>query len=242
MPELSILIPCLNEADSLPLLIERLEKLSISTDLDVETIILDDASTDDTIEVARMLQAGHAGLNIRIIHRFEPRRGYGALIRYGLACATGRYSLLVAADGAHPIEMVGEYLARARQGAQLVQCSRYERPEDQEDIPPRFRTYQAVYRALVRLLLGWDIRDPTCSFKLVDRIYLLAIGIRQNGVAVVPEITFKVWLSGGKVVYVPGRQTFRRRGISQFRILREARSYGYVLLRAWLHRLGLSWF
>jgi glycosyltransferase involved in cell wall biosynthesis len=233
MPELSILIPCLNEADSLPLLIDRLEKLSISTDLDVETIILDDASTDDTIEVARMLQATHGALNIRIIHRFEPRRGYGALIRYGLACATGRYCLLVAADGAHPIEMVGDYLALARRGAQLVQCSRYERPEDQEDIPPRFRTYQAIYRSLVRLLLGWDIRD---------RIYLLAIGIRHNGVAVVPEITFKIWLSGGRVVFVAGRQTFRRRGISQFRILREACGYGYVLLRAWLHRLGLPWF
>ena len=76
MPELSILIPCLNEADSLPLLIERLEKLSISTDLDVETIVLDDASTDDTIEVARALQATRAALNIRIIHRFEPRIGH----------------------------------------------------------------------------------------------------------------------------------------------------------------------
>jgi glycosyltransferase involved in cell wall biosynthesis len=242
VPELSILIPCRNEADNLPLLIERLEKLSISTDLDVETIVLDDASTDDTIDVARVLQATHGALNIRIIHRFEPRKGYGALIRYGLACATSRYCLLVAADGAHPIEMVGEYLAHARQGAQLVQCSRYERPEDQEDIPPRFRVYQAVYRSLVHLLLGWDIRDPTCSFKLIDRIFLLAIGIRHNGVAVVPEITFKVWLGGGKVTFVPGRQTFRRRGISQFRILREACSYGYVLLRAWLHRCGLSWF
>jgi glycosyltransferase involved in cell wall biosynthesis len=242
VPELSILIPCLNEADSLPLLIGRLEKLSISTDLDVETIILDDASTDDTIEVARMLQASHVALNIRIIHRFEPRKGYGALIRYGLACATGRYCLLVAADGAHPVEMLGEYLAHARRGAQLVQCSRYERPEDHEDIPPRFRTYQAIYRSLVRLLLGWDIRDPTCSFKLVDRIYLLAIGIRHNGAAAVPEITFKVWLSGGKVEFLPGRQSFRRRGISQFAFAREALSYSYVLLRAWLHRLGLPWF
>ena len=241
MPELSILISCLNEAGHLPELIERLEKISISTDLDVETIILDDASTDDTLGVAKALQAQHEALNIRIIHRFEPRKGYGALIRYGLACAMGRYCLLVAADGAHPIEMLGEYLVYARRGAQLVQCSRYERPEDQDDIPPRFRMYQAIYRSLVRLLLGWDIRDPTCSFKLVDRTYLLAIGIRQNNLAVVPEIAFKVWLSGGKIVFVPGSQSFRPRGISEYRQLREATNYAYVLLRAWLHRLGLAW-
>src|SRR5881396_325066 len=166
MPELSILIPCLNEADSLPLLIERLEKLSISTDLDVETIVLDDASTDDTIEVARALQATRAALNIRIIHRFEPRRGYGALIRYGLACASGRYCLLVAADGTHPIENLPTYVREAQRGAQLVQCSRYERPEDAEAIPARFKFYVGIYRTFVRLLLGWDVRDPTCSYRL----------------------------------------------------------------------------
>lgn len=242
MPELSVLIPCLNEAERLPPLIERLEKLFISADLDIETIILDDASTDGTLGVARELRAAHPALNVRIIHRFEPRRGYGALIRYGLACATGRYCLLVAADGAHPIETLPDYLMHARKGAQLVQCSRYERAEDQADIPSRFRCYQGAYRWLVRMLLGWDVRDPTCSFKLVDRIYLLAIGIRHNGTAVVPEITFKVRLSGGKIVFVPGSQSFRERGISQFRFLREALSYAYVLLRAWLHRLGVSWF
>ena len=138
--------------------------------------------------------------------------------------------------------MLPDYLAQARKGAQLVQCSRYERAEDQAESPPRFRRYQAAYRWLVRLLLDWDVRDPTCSFKLVDRVYLLAIGVRHNGTAVVPEITFKVRLSGGTIVFVPGSQSFRERGISQFRLVREALSYGYVLLRAWMHRLGVSWF
>lgn len=242
MPEISILIPCLNEAENLPLLIERLEKVCIGADLDVETIILDDASEDGTMEMAKILQSRHKSLDIRIIHRFHPRRGYGALIRYGLACAMGRYCLLVAADGAHPIEMLPTYLSEARKGAQLVQCSRYEQPKDNQNIPAKFKHYQAVYRAFVRLLLGWDIRDPTCSFKLVDRIYIMAIGIRSNGLNVVPEIAFKVKLSGGKIVFVPGSQSFRQRGISQFRFIREVSSYAHVLLRAWLHRLGLPWF
>ncbi len=242
MPELSILIPCLNEAEHLPFLIQRLERVCIGADLDVETIILDDASEDDTIGVAQALQTKHKPLNIRVIHRFEPRRGYGALIRYGLAHATGRYCLLVAADGAHPIETLPIYLSEARKGAQLIQCSRYERPEDNESIPQRFKFFQALYRLFVRLLLGWDIRDPTCSFKLVDRIYLLAVGIRSNGLSLIPEITFKVHLSGGKIIFIPGSQSFRHRGISQFQFLREATWYGHVLLSAWLHRVGFLWF
>src|SRR3972149_11982390 len=106
MAELSILTPCLDEGDSLSSLIERLEKVSIGADLDVETIVLDDASTDDTLEVAKGLRAAHPSLQLRIVPRFEPRRGYGAPIRYGLACATGRYCLIVAADRAPPMEQV----------------------------------------------------------------------------------------------------------------------------------------
>lgn len=243
MPEVSLLIPCLNEAENLPKLLERVERVCLGADLDVETIILDDASEDDTLKVAQALRAKHKPLNLRVIHRFEPRRGLGSLIRYGLAYATGRYALLMTADGAHPIEDLPKYLAEARKGAQLVQCSRYERPEDGADIPTKFKDYSSVYKGLAGALLGWDMRDPTCSFKLMDRTFLLAVGVRANNLSLIPEITFKTYLAGGKVAIVPGRQSFRERGISQFHFLREASSYAYVLLRAWLHKAGtLSWF
>lgn len=243
MPELTILIPCLNEAHCLPALLDRLEQVVIAGDLDVETIVLDDASEDDTIGTARALQRCHRALDIRIVHRLEPRRGYGTLIRYGMAHARGRYCLFMAADGAHPIEMLPQYLAAAREGAHLVQCSRHERPEDSEPIPANIRLYQTLYRNAVRWLLGWDIRDPTCSFKLVDRVFVQALGMHSAGLSLIPEIPFKVYLSGGKIVFVPGRQEFRERGISQFRFTREASAYGFVLARAWLHRAGIqSWF
>lgn len=243
MPEISILIPCLNEARHLPAVVERLERVCTAADLDVETLILDDASEDDTIRVARALQARHRALNIRVVHRFTPRRGFGALIRYGMAHASSRYCLLMTADGAHPLEMLPAYLVETRKGAQLVQCSRYEEPRHSANIPPRFKLYQGAFRRTARVLLGWDPRDPTCSFKLVDRIYLQAVGVRANNLSLIPEISFKVQLTKGKIVYMAGGQSFREKGISQFRFFRESTSYGYVLLRAWLHRLGLlSWF
>ncbi len=243
MPELSLLIPCLNEARHLPDLLARLESVCTTTDLDVETILLDDASTDETLQVAQALRAKHRPLNIRVIHRFEPRRGFGALVRYGIAHASGRYFLLLTADGTHPIEDIPRYLAEARQGAQLVQCSRYERDADHHNIPGRFKTYQGLYRATAKWLLGWDPRDPTCSFKLIDRTFLLAIGVRALNLSLIPELAFKVYLAGGKIVFLPGTQTFREKGISHFQFLRECTSYGYVLTRATLHRARLlAWF
>ncbi len=243
MPEVSLLIPCLNEAPNLPALLERLERVCLAADLDVETLILDDASEDDTLKVAQALRTKHRPLNIRVVHRFEPRRGLGALIRYGLAHATGRYALLITADGAHPIEDIPKYVSEARSGAQLVQCSRYERAEDSQDIPTRFQRYSSAYRVAVRALLGWDMRDPTCSFKLVDRTFLLAVGMRANNLSLIPEMVFKTHLAGGRVHIVPGRQSFRKKGISQFNFIRESSSYAYVLIRAALHRASIwGWF
>lgn len=243
MPEISVLIPCLNEEANLPRLIERLEGVCLGADLDVETLILDDASEDRTLEVAQSLRARHKSLNIRVVHRFEPRLGFGSIIRYGLAHATGRYCLLMTADGVHPIEDLPRFAAEARKGAQLVQTSRYERPEDSENVPSRFKGYQDVYRTAVRALLRWDVRDPTCSFKLFDRTFILAVGVRANNLSLIPELVFKTHLAGGKIAFLPGKQSFRAKGISQFNFAREASSYGYVLVRAWLHKIGAaSWF
>ena len=64
-----------------------------------------------------------------------------------------------------------------------------------------------------------------------------------NNLSIVPEIAFKTYLLGGRIVFVPGSQGFHPKGISQFRFVREATSYGYVLIRAALHKAGvLSWF
>mgnify|MGYP001566335774 CR=1 FL=1 len=66
---------------------------------------------------------------------------------------------------------------------------------------------------------------------------------KRLSLRVIPEIVFKTHLAGGKIVFVPGAQSFREKGISQFHFLREASSYAYVLIRAALHRWGLlTWF
>lgn len=242
MPELSVLIPCMNEAHMLRPLIERLQRVCIESDIDLETIILDDASQDDTIGIAKAIQRQFRALNIRVIHHAKPKRGYGALIRYGLAHATGRYCLLASTNATHPIEALPRFLTEARSGAHLVECCSCNGRRNGQDVPSTSRPFHAIYRLLGRLLLPVNVHDPTCSFKLIDRIYLMAIGIRSNGRAVVPEISLKMCLSGAKVASIEEVQVSTKPDILQFRLMREGFGYVYVLLRAWWHRLGFSWF
>ncbi|MCX6623768.1 MAG: glycosyltransferase family 2 protein, partial [Acidobacteria bacterium] len=210
--------------------------------MDVETVISDDASEDQTLAVAVELQQAYPDLRIRILHRYKPRRGYGAVVRYGLAHATGRFAAVVAANGQNPIELLPGMLRLAREGAHLVQCSRYGRAEDERTVPLVYRCYQGIYRVVVRVFVGRSLPDSTYGFKLFDRVLAFALGLSSNKFSLSPEITFKILLAGGNVQFVHGSRPPRFKGGPGFVLLRDAPGYLRVLLRAALHRIGILWF
>jgi dolichol-phosphate mannosyltransferase len=240
--ELSIIVPCLNERENLPIIIPKLADLIIHHKLDAELVILDDASVDDTFAVARDIMSRYQGIQWCLFRRYQPRRGYGAVIRYGLAQAIGKYAISVSADDVDPIEMIPGFLQKMREGAAMVQCSRYLRSEDANTIPFKYKFYQSIYRRLVKILLKQNIRDSTYSFKMYERVPMLAIGLTSNRFSISPEITFKTLLAGGRIEYVPGSQGTRVYGTSKFKFLKEGRGFSWVLFRSALHRIGILWF
>jgi dolichol-phosphate mannosyltransferase len=241
MPELSILVPCRDQGQTLPSLAARLQGVCVESDIELETIILDDASEDGTLKMGMALQQQYPALNVRVIHRARPRKGYGALLRFGLAHAAARYCLVVSPDETHPIELLPRYLAAARRGAHLVYCSGCTHSSNGNHIPATLK-HHGAYRALSRLLIASDLPDPACSFMLIDRIYLMAIGVHSNGLAVMPEMCFKIRLSGGAVVPITADNGPTISPIVPSTWRGEGLGFLYVLLRAWWHRLGVPWF
>jgi glycosyltransferase involved in cell wall biosynthesis len=235
-------MPCLNEEATLATAVERLSVVVAQASLSLELIILDEESRDDTLRVAAGLIDAYPSLHIRVFHRVRRRVGYGAIVRYGLAHARGRYCAFVSADGTDPVELLPELVTRLRGGAQHAQCSRYVRPEDERVVPRLYRLYQAIYRRMIRLVLREEIKDSTYGFRAFDRVYVQALGVTSNRFSVCPEITFKVLLSGGRLEYVPGHPVPFRGGSSKFELPHELFGYAYVLFRAAIHRYGLYWF
>ncbi len=243
MAELSIIVPCYNDEQVLENSIREIANVVTHSSLSVETLIVDDESTDGTIELARQLMERYPELHMRVLVRKRRRRGFGMLVRYGMAFATGQYCALVSSDGYDPVELIPQFLQKLRGGCHLVQCSRYDRWEDMKDVPALFRAYQVVYRVLVRILLAAQIRDTTYGFRAFDRIYVQALGTSACRFNICPEITFKVLLSGGKIDYLPGQpKLFAQGGSAKFQLPFEIWGYAYVLFRAALHRIGIYWF
>jgi len=237
---LSVIVPCVNEAQNLPSILGELAKYVTSAEI-LETIVVDE-SDDDTARVATELSTRYPELDVRVISPPRPRKGYGAAVRYGLQHAKGRYCVFVAADGVDPIHVLPIYISRLKQGAHLVQCSRYSNPGDADTVPFTNRFYQTLFRTLQRVTLGRQIPDSTYAFKAFDRALIQKLGLTSNRFSISPEIAFKVFLSGGKMVTIPGSQGVRRRGVSKFKFRKEGYGYLRVALRAGLHRLGIRWF
>ena len=243
--DLSIIVPCLNEAENVELVIKNiLQVVDSMKDCSYEIVIVDDQSEDDTYKVAKKLIIEENIENkVHLICRNLRRRGYGAVVRYGVAHAMGKYAIFVSADMVDPIEHLPAFFSMMNEGADLVQCSRYQNEGDTATIPFIYKFWQFFYRRFVRIFLGTHLTDTTYAFKMFKRTDLLAMGLTQNRFSISPEITFKVLLSGGKIVSFAAQQGVRVYGISKFKFIKEAFGYSYVLLRALLHRTGvIYWF
>jgi glycosyltransferase involved in cell wall biosynthesis len=237
MEELSILVPCRNDAAVLIIALDAVHRVVAHDSLSVETLIIDDDSDDKTLEIAKEAAHRFPALHVRVFHRRRLVPGLGGMLRYGMAFARGRYCVLVSSDGQDPVELIPIFVRHLRAGKQLVQCSRYLREEDKAAVPIKYRAYQIIYRTLCRLLLGTTAVDTTYGFRGFDRAFIQALGLSAKSFNVCPEMTFKVMLCGGAIEYVPGKpRGLHEGGQSKFQLPSEVWGYAYVLVRAFLHR------
>jgi len=92
MPELSIVMPCLNEALTLPICIEKALTFLKESGVDGEIIIADNGSTDGSIEIT-------ARLGARVVN--VPIKGYGAALSAGIHAANGKFVIMGDADDSY---------------------------------------------------------------------------------------------------------------------------------------------
>jgi dolichol-phosphate mannosyltransferase len=241
--DLSIIIPCLNEQDNIIPCLEKVDALIKKNELKAEVIIIDDKSEDNTLDRCRRWILENQLFNYTILQRELDRRGYGAVVRYGILHSKSKYCTFVSADMVDPIQLLPKMLKIAKSGIDIVQCSRYIDVKNSESIPYKYKFFQFFYRHCVFWALGLKIADSTYAFKLFDRFKIMSLGTTQNRFSISPEILFKSILANNKIAYIPGAQTIRNNGVSKFNFKKESIGFIYCLIRAYLHRKKyIYWF
>jgi len=158
---ISVVVPAFNEADSLPLLKDRLTR-ALSQFKDTEILIIDDGSQDATVEVLR----GFAGEDSRF-HYLSLSRNFGhqSALKAGLDRATGDCVITLDADLQHPPEHIAEMVERWQSGIEVVNMVRRDNP----NTPTFKRLTSKLFYRFVNAISDFEIRPGASDFRLLDR-------------------------------------------------------------------------
>ena len=195
VPELTILMPCLNEAETVGVCVSRGFRFLRRENVRGEVLIADNGSTDRSREVAE--QAG-----ARVIEVDE--RGYGAALRGGIQSARGRYVIMGDADDSYDFEHLGEFLDRLRSGDHLVMGNRFRGGIEPGAMPFLHRRVEnPLLSWLGRLFFGVKVGDFHCGLRGFDRRAILQLELHTTGMEFASEVVVASALAGYTISEVP---------------------------------------
>jgi glycosyltransferase involved in cell wall biosynthesis len=203
-PTVSIVVPAFNEAARIGSSIEKIVAYAEHSPLSLDVLVVDDGSSDSTADVVRRYE----GPIVRLIRNRE-NHGKGYSVRQGVLNATGTYVIFTDADLSAPIDELQKLLDVAvRDNADVVIGSR---AVDRRYIEKHQSTGRElggiVFNKMVRVLLGINLHDTQCGFKLFQRERTKQIFEKQTilGFGFDPEILFLAARAGLKIREVPVR-------------------------------------
>jgi glycosyltransferase involved in cell wall biosynthesis len=193
--ELSIVMPCLNEAKTVGTCIRKardsLDRLSIPG----EIVVADNGSTDGSQAIAEKLGA-------RVVPVAE--RGYGSALRAGIAAARGRWVIMGDADDSYDFANLEPFVARLREGCDLVNGNRFKGGIRPGAMPWLHRRLgNPVLSFVGRRLYGTACGDIYCGLRGFEREKILELDIRSSGMEYAIEMLVKATMQDLSVAEVP---------------------------------------
>jgi len=193
--DISIVMPCLNEAETLAVCIRKAQAAIAQAGIPGEVIIADNGSTDGSLQIA-------ATEGARIIN--VPIRGYGAALFAGFEAAHGKYILMADADDSYDFSHLPRFLAALDAGADLVVGNRFQGGIKPGAMPFLHRYLgNPVLSYLGRLLFRIPVGDFHCGIRAFRKDAFLRMNLRTTGMEFASEMIVKSSLLGLKITEVP---------------------------------------
>jgi len=193
--DLTILMPCLNEAETLAICIRQAAQAIRDADLSGEVLVADNGSTDGSQDIARAEGA-------RVVN--VPTRGYGAALIAGIEAARGKYIMMADADASYHFEHLPRFLPPLDQGYDLVMGNRFAGVIEPGAMPPLHRYLgNPVLSAAGRIFFHIPVGDFHCGLRAFRRDRILALNLRTTGMEFASEMVVKSSLAGLRITQVP---------------------------------------
>ena len=196
--EVTVVMPCLNESDTLATCIEKARTTLADAGISGEIVVADNGSSDDSASIAHRLGA-------RVVEVAE--RGYGHALMHGIASANGRFVIMGDADDSYDFEEIGVIVSQLRAGADLVMGCRL--PRGGGRVLPGAMPWlhhwwgNPMFSFLARRMFGSVINDVYCGLRGFTRRMYLSLDLRCTGMEFAVEMLIKSTLFGYDVREVP---------------------------------------
>lgn len=197
-PVLSIVMPCLNEADTLATCIQKAQQGLAAAGISGEIIVSDNGSTDGSQEIAQQMGA-------RVVHASE--RGYGAALMAGIEAARGEFCIMGDADDSYDFREIPSFYKKLTAGADLVQGCRLPRGGG-EVLPGAMPwSHRWIGNPMLTFLAANMFRAPVddiyCGLRGFRRTWQQGLSQKCTGMEFAVEMIVKASLFGTAIAQVP---------------------------------------
>lgn len=191
----TVLMPCLNEAETLATCIQKAQKYFMQNHLNGEVLIADNGSNDGSQEIATQLEA-------RVVHIKE--KGYGSALQGGIAAAKGEYIIMGDADDSYDFSNLTLFIDKLNEGYQLVMGNRFKGEIKDGAMPPLHRYLgNPVLTWIGRLFFTSSCGDFHCGLRGFRKDAIESLDLRTTGMEFASEMVVKASLYKLKITEVP---------------------------------------
>jgi glycosyltransferase involved in cell wall biosynthesis len=193
--EVSIVMPCLNEAETIGVCVDKAWTALREAGIDGEVIVADNGSTDRSRQIA--IDRGARLVPV-------PERGYGAALNGGFQAARGRYLIMADGDDSYNFAHIPRFLEKLCGGADLVMGNRFQGGIEPGAMPPLHRYLgNPVLSFLGRLIFRADCGDFHCGMRGLSKDAFQRMGLRCTGMEFASEMVVKATLANMRIAETP---------------------------------------
>src|SRR5271165_6547534 len=193
--ELTILMPCLNEAETVGRCVSKARAFLAQSGVAGEVLIADNGSTDGSQAIA-------ASLGARVVPIAS--RGYGNALIGGIRAAHGRFVIMGDSDDSYDFSALGGFVEKLRAGYQLVMGNRFRGGIRPGAMPPLHRYLgNPVLTAIGRIFFRSPCGDFHCGLRGFDRAAILGLDLQASGMEFATEMVVKATVAKLRLIEVP---------------------------------------